>query len=69
MKTKFDSNDELGQNKTIQVPSMIIVVKAVFHRNDKYYLLYYPLNYDRSEVSEGIADKTNESKECNIYNY
>ena len=37
MKIKFNSNDELPLNKTIEIPTMIIVVKAVFHENNKYY--------------------------------
>ena len=38
MKIKFDSDDELPLYKTIEIPSMIIVViKAVFHENNKYY--------------------------------
>ena len=37
MKTKFNSDDELRLNKTIETPSMIIVVRAVFYENNKYY--------------------------------
>ena len=37
MKIKFSSDDKLSLNKTIEIPSMIIVVRAVFHENDKYY--------------------------------
>ena len=37
MKIKFNSDDELPRNKTIEISSMIIVVRAVFHENDKYY--------------------------------
>ena len=37
MKTKFNSDDELPLNNTIETPSMIIVVRAVFHENRKYY--------------------------------
>ena len=33
----FNSDDELSQNKTIEIPSMAIVVKAVFHENQKCY--------------------------------
>ena len=35
MKIKF-SDDELPLNKMIEIPSMIIVVRAVFHENYKY---------------------------------
>ena len=37
MKIKFNSDDKLPLNKTIEIPSMIIVVRAVFHENIKYY--------------------------------
>ena len=37
LKTKFNSDDELPPNKTIEMPSMIIVVRAVLHENNKYY--------------------------------
>ena len=37
MKIKFNSDDELSLNKTIEIPGMIIVARAVFHENNKYY--------------------------------
>ena len=37
MEIKFNSDDEFSPNKTIEIPSMIIVVRAVFHENSKYY--------------------------------
>ena len=37
MKIKFNLDDELPLNKTIEVSSMIIVVRVVFHENNKYY--------------------------------
>ena len=37
MKIKFILDDELPLNKTIKIRSMIIVVRAVFHENNKYY--------------------------------
>ena len=37
MKIKFNSDDELPLNKVIQIPSMIIVVRAIFLENKKYY--------------------------------
>ena len=37
-KIKFDSDDDLPLNKTIEIPGMIIVVRAVFHENNKFYL-------------------------------
>ena len=37
MKTKSDSDDNLPLNKTIEIPIVTIVVRAVFHENNKYY--------------------------------
>ena len=37
MKTKFNWDEELPLNKTIETPGMIIVVRAVFHENKNYY--------------------------------
>ena len=37
MKIKFNSDNELPLNKTIEIPTMKIVVRAVFHENNKYY--------------------------------
>ena len=37
MKIKFNSDDELPLNKTIEIPSMIIVVRAPSQENNKYY--------------------------------
>ena len=37
MKIKFNSDDELPLSKTIEVPIMTIVVRAIFHENNKYY--------------------------------
>ena len=37
MKIKFNLNDELPLNKTIEILSIIIVVRAVFHENNKCY--------------------------------
>ena len=38
MKIKFNLDDKLPLNETIAIPSMIIVVRAIFHKNNKYYL-------------------------------
>ena len=37
MKINFDSDDNLLLNKTIEIPIVIVVVRAVFDENDKYY--------------------------------
>ena len=34
MKIKFNLNGELSLNKTIEILSIIIVVRAVFHENN-----------------------------------
>ena len=38
MKIKFNRDDELPLNKTIEIPSMITVVRAACYQNNKYYL-------------------------------
>ena len=38
VKIKFDSDDNLPLNKTIEIPIVPIVFGAVFHENIKYYL-------------------------------
>ena len=37
MKINFNSDDDLPLNKTIEIPSMTIAVRGVFHENNKYY--------------------------------
>ena len=37
MKLKFNSDDELPLNKTIEIPTITIVARAAFHENNKYY--------------------------------
>ena len=37
MKIKFNLDDDLPLNKTIEICSMIIVVRTVFHEINKYY--------------------------------
>ena len=41
MKVKFNSDNELPLNKTIEIPTMTIAVTAVFHENNKYYPQYF----------------------------
>ena len=80
MKTKFNSDDELPLNKTKEIPTITIVVRAVFHENNEYYprifldeCLYKLKNllyYDRIDSSEGTdVNKTSGSKECDICRY
>ena len=35
---KFDSDDDLPLNKTIKIPIVTIVDRAVFYENNQYYL-------------------------------
>ena len=37
MKIKFDLDDNLPSNKMIEIPIVTIVVRALFHKNSKYY--------------------------------
>ena len=37
IKIKFDSDDELPLNKTIEIPTITVVVRAIFLENNKYY--------------------------------
>ena len=37
MKIKFDSDDDLPVNKTIEIHVAIIVFRVIFYENNKYY--------------------------------
>ena len=37
MKIKFNSDDDLPLNKTIEIHNATVVVRAIFHENNKYY--------------------------------
>ena len=37
LKIKFNLDDKLPLNKTIDITSMIIIVRTVFYENNKYY--------------------------------
>ena len=37
MKIKFNSDDDFLLNKTFELHNITIVVRAVFHENNKYY--------------------------------
>ena len=37
MKIKFDSDENLPLNKTIEIPIVTIAIRAVFHENSKFY--------------------------------
>ena len=38
MKIKFNSDDELPLNKAIEIPTITVIVRAVFLKNNRYYL-------------------------------
>ena len=37
MKTKLNSDDEIPLNKTVEIPTIAIVVRAISLENNKYY--------------------------------
>ena len=37
MKIKFNLDDKLHLKKTIEIPSMTIIIRAIFYENNKYY--------------------------------
>ena len=41
MKIKFNSGEELPRHKTIEIPVMIIIVRAVFHESNKHYSKFF----------------------------
>ena len=41
IKIKFNSDDKLPLNKMKKIPSMIIIVTAVFYENNKYYPQFF----------------------------
>ena len=53
MKIKFNSADELTLNKTIEIPTMAIVVGALFHGNNKYYTNVY-INYNWYKTADKV---------------
>ena len=44
MKIKCNSDDDLLLNKTLEMCNMIVVVRAVFHENNKYYPQTFLMN-------------------------
>ena len=42
MLLKFDLEDNFPLNKTVELPIMTIVARAVFHGNKKYYPQVFP---------------------------
>ena len=74
---KFNSDDDLPLKKTLKLYNMVIVVRCVFHEDNKYYLqvlldesvvsIVLMLEYDKIDMSEGIhANKIKEPCRCII---
>ena len=49
IKIKFNLDDRLALNKTIEIPSMIIVVRVVFHENKFVKITNYRLERKKSK--------------------
>ena len=41
MEIKFNTDDKLPLNKTIEIPSMTVVVRVIFYKNNTYYLQFF----------------------------
>ena len=65
MKTKFDADDELPLKKTIEFPTITIVVRAVFLENNR----YYPQVFLIECLYEMNMKSKNELKETDIKNH
>ena len=59
MKIKYNSDDKLPLYKTIEVPDMTIVVRAIFYENNKCYPQVF-LNYRHERVKLSHATKKTE---------
>ena len=79
MKIKFSSDDTLPLNKMLKLHMSTVIIKSVFEEDGRYYTHVflaeclhevYMLENDRINISEGInINKTNVSKECDIFHY
>ena len=63
MKIKFNSDDDLPLNKTLEPHNVLIVISSVFHESNRSYPHIFldegmsdikMLYYDKADVSEGI---------------
>ena len=52
MKIRFKSNDDLPLRKILSIPSMIIVVKSVFQKDNKYYPHVYSHECEYKVISK-----------------
>ena len=60
MEIKFNSDDELPLNKLIKIPTITIVVRAIFLENNKYYPQVF--------LDECLCESKNELKEIDTKN-
>ena len=67
MTIKFNSDDELPLNKRIEIPSMIIVIKAFFYENNKYYPQFF-LDECPFKIQSIKMESKDELKEIDIKN-
>ena len=58
MKNKFNSDDELPLNKTVEVPTITIVLRAIFLENNRYYPQVF--------LDERLMKYKNELKEIDV---
>ena len=55
LKIIFNSDDKLPVNKTVEIPTMTIVVRVVFHENNKYYpQVFLDESLYKLKLSDGI---------------
>ena len=79
MRINFNSDDDLLLNNIIKLHMLTIIVRSVFEDDGKYYpqvfldeFLYeiHMLEHDKIDILEEIdINKTNVSKECDIFHY
>ena len=67
-------DDKLCLNKMIEIPAMVIVVRAFFFIKIAYmstgFLRWMSVYHYRSDVSEGInVNRTSASKECDVCHF
>ena len=61
LRIKFTSDDESSLNKTIEIPSITIIIKVVFHENNKYYSQAF-LDECLHELDADLKAKSNDEE-------
>ena len=67
MKIKLDSDEEFPLNKRIEIPSMIIVVRAIFYENNNYFPQVFLDEY-LYKIENRKKENKDELKEIDIIN-